>query len=80
MPIDSAYYVKIKNNDETVEQVISLDYNTGINYIERWAEKCKARLTKLCSTYGLITIEIPEGRDIIYTYTITVLSVLQKPL
>ena len=78
MPINSAYHIAIKNNNETIEQVISLDYNTGINYIERWAEKCKARLTKLCSAYGLISIEIPEGRDIIYTYTITEVGVLKN--
>lgn len=78
MPINSAYHIAIKNNNETIEQVISLDYNTGINYIERWAEKCKARLTKLCSAYGLISIEIPEGRDIIYAYTITEVGVLKN--
>ena len=76
MDIDSAYHIAIKNDDETIAQVISLDYKTGISYVEQWAEKCKARLTKLCSAYGLITIEIPEGRDIIYTYTITEVGVL----
>ena len=78
MHIDSAYHITIKNDNEIIEQAISLDYNTGINYIEQWAEKCKARLTKLCSAYGLITIEIPEGRDIIYAYTITEVGVLKN--
>ena len=52
MHIDSAYHITIKNDNEIIEQAISLDYNTGINYIEQWAERCKARLTKLCSAYG----------------------------
>lgn len=77
MAINSAYHITIKNDNEIIEQVISLDYNTGINYIEQWAEKCKARLTKLCSAYGLITIEIPK-HAILFTHTLLQRSVYYK--
>ena len=33
MDVNSAYHIKIENDNEIIEQAISLDYNTGISYI-----------------------------------------------